>query len=226
MMVIGGGASVTLRIAAGFDTYGIRRAIETGDGAQVLDSLYFKTVDATGKPIPVVQFTGYLEAGASVSIGILEVGVLGGIKLTVGFYWNDPNSDGKFRLFEFSGAVANNPICLFNVGGELSLYIKVFVVIGFSPFAVDFDFTLVNIKLLDFNLKPDCTPPPPRLGGRSGNVLYVFAGKFGGAGPRGDVAWDANKKADETWVVRQVPGYTGRGRRRSTPPSSRCAGSA
>ena len=136
MMVIGGGASVTLRIAAGFDTYGIRRAIETGDGAQVLDSLYFKTVDANGTPIPVVQFTGYLEAGASVSIGILEVGVLGGIKLTVGFYWNDPNNDGKFRLFEFAGAVANNPICLFNVGGELSLYIKVFVEIGFSPFAV------------------------------------------------------------------------------------------
>ncbi len=214
MMVIGGGASVTLRIAAGFDTYGIRQAIETGDGAQVLDSLYFKTIDANGKPIPVVQFTGYLEAGASVSIGILEVGVLGGIKLTVGFYWNDPNNDGKFRLFEFSDAVANNPICLFNVGGELSLYIKVFVVIGFSPFSVDFDFTLVNIKLLDFNLKPDCTPPPPRLGGTAkigttGNqVLYVFAGKFGGAGPRGDKAWDAKNTANETWVVRQVPAYT------------------
>ena len=214
MMVIGGGASVTLRVAAGFDTYGIRQAMETGDGAQVLDSLYFKTIDANGKPIPVVQFTGYLEAGASVSIGILEVGVKGGIKLTVGFYWNDPNNDGKFRLFEFAGAVANNPICLFNVGGELSLYIKVFVVIGFSPFAVDFDFTLVNIKLLDFNLKPDCTPPPPRLGGTAKigttdkQVLYVFAGKFGGAGPRGNKAWDAKNTANETWVVRQVPEYT------------------
>jgi Ca2+-binding RTX toxin-like protein len=207
MMVIGGGASVTLRIAAGFDTYGIRRAMETGDGAQVLDSLYFKTVDKNGAPIPVVQFTGYLEAGASVSIGILEVGVVGGIKLTVGFYWNDPNNDGKFRLFEFGAAVANNPICLFNVGGELSLYIKIFVEIGFSPFSVSFDFTLVNIKLLDFNLKPNCTPPPPRLGGTRDGVLYVFAGKFSGGGPRGDSLWDAKGK-DETWVVRQVPGYT------------------
>ena len=208
MMVVGGGASVTLRIAAGFDTYGIRRAIETGDGAQVLDSLYFKTVDNNGVPIPVVQFTGYLEAGASVSIGILEVGVVGGIKLTVGFYWNDPNGDGKFRLFEFGAAVANNPICLFNVGGELSLYIKVFVVIGFSPFSVSFDFTLVNIKLLDFSLKPDCTPPPPRLGGTQGGVLYVFAGKFGGAGPRGNAAWDAKNEAAETWAIRQVPEFT------------------
>ena len=207
MMVIGGGASVSMRIAAGFDTYGIRRAIETGEGAQVLDSLYFKTVDKNGTPIPVVQFTGYLEAGASVSIGILEVGVVGGIKLTVGFYWNDPNNDGKFRLFEFGAAVANNPICLFNVGGELSLYIKVFVTIGFSPFSVSFDFTLVNLKLLDFNLKPNCTPPPPRLGGTKDGVLYVFAGRFGGGGPRGDSLWAANNKA-ETWVVRQVPAYT------------------
>lgn len=207
MMVIGGGASVSMRIAAGFDTYGIRRAIESGQGAQVLDSLYFKTVDKDGTPIPVVQFTGYLEAGASVSIGVLEVGVVGGIKLTVGFYWNDPNNDGKFRLFEFGAAVANNPICLFNVGGELSLYIKVFVTIGFSPFSVSFDFTLINIKLLDFNLKPNCSPPPPRLGGTKDGVLYVFAGRFGGGGPRGDSLWAANNK-DETWVVRQVPGYT------------------
>lgn len=207
MMVIGGGASVSLRIAAGFDTYGIRRAIETGDAAEVLDSLYFKTVDDNGAPIPVVQFTGYLEAGASVSLVIIEVGVVGGIKLTVGFYWNDPNNDGKFRLFEFATAALNNPICLFNVGGELSLYIKVFIELGISPFSVSFDFTLVNIKLLDFNLKPNCTPPPPRLGGTEGNVLYVFAGKFGGGGPRGDGAWAANDK-DETWVVRQVPAYT------------------
>jgi len=207
MMVIGGGASVSMRIAAGFDTYGIRRAIETGEGAQVLDSLYFKTVDKNGTPIPVVQFTGYLEAGASVSIGVLEVGVVGGIKLTVGFYWNDPNNDGKFRLFEFGAAVANNPICLFNVGGELSLYIKVFVTIGFSPFSVSFDFTIINIKLLDFNLKPNCTPPPPRLGGTSGGVLYVFAGRFGGGDPRGHSLWSANNK-NETWVVRQVPAYT------------------
>lgn len=210
MMVIGGGASVELRIAAGFDTYGIRKAIETGDAAEVLDSLYFKTIDKFGVPIPVVKFTGYLEAGASVSLGILEVGVVGGIKLTVGFYWNDPNNDGKFRLFEFAAAAAKNPICLFNVGGELSLYIKIFVEIGISPFSVSFDFTLVNIKLLDFNLKPNCTPPPPRLGGTSGDTLYVFAGKFGGdanSHPRGDPLWDSEGK-DETWVVRQVPGYT------------------
>ncbi len=205
MMVIGGGASVSMRIAAGFDTYGIRRAIEGKGAAEILDSLYFKTVDQTGKPIPVVQFTGYLEAGASVSLAIIEVGVVGGVRLTVGFYWNDPNNDGKFRLFEFGKAVAINPICLFNVSGELSLYIKVFVTLGFSPFSVSFDFTLINIKLLDFSLKPDCEPAPPRLAGQTGSTLYVFAGKFGTDAQRG-APWGATDKA-ETWVIRQVPTY-------------------
>ena len=206
MMVIGGGASVSMRIAAGFDTYGIRRAIETGDAAQVLDSLYFKTVDKNGTPIPVVQFTGYLEAGASVSIGILEVGVVGGIKLTVGFYWNDPNNDGKFRLFEFGAAVANNPICLFNVGGGLALHQgvrhdRVQPVLG-------------ELRLHAGQPQAARLQPQTRLHASAAEARWHH-----GRRPlrlRRQVRrrwtarrqpWDANDK-NETWVVRQVPAYT------------------
>jgi Ca2+-binding RTX toxin-like protein len=205
-VVIGGGASVSLRVVAGFDTFGIRTAVEAKKlTPQILDSLYFVTADPAGKPIPVVHFEGFLQAGASVSVVIVEVGIVGGIKLTVDFTWNDPNNDGKFRFSEFLATALSNPICLFNVGGELSLFIKVFVTLGISPFSVSFDFTLVSIKLLDFSLKPDCTPPPPKLGGTSGDTLYLFAGKFGGPAERGHAAWDNNNSADETWIVRQVP---------------------
>jgi Ca2+-binding RTX toxin-like protein len=204
-VVVGGGASVTMRIVAGFDTYGIRTAIEKGKAdATILDSLFFYTTE-NGKPIPVIRFEGFLQAGASVSAVIIEVGIVGGIKLTVSFYWNDPNNDGKFRFSEFLATALSNPICLFNVGGELSLFIKVFITLGFSPFSTSFDFTLVNIKLLDFNVKPNCTPPPPKLGGTAEGVLYLFAGKFGGGGPRGHSAWDNQNTADETWVIRQYP---------------------
>ena len=210
-IVVGGGASVTLRVKAGFDTYGIRTAIEKGKfDATILDSLFFYTTDKDGKPLPVVQFTGFLEAGASVSAVIIEVGVVGGIKLTINFYWNDPNNDGKFRFSEFLTAALNNPICLFNVGGELSLFIKVFITLGISPFSVSFDFTLVDVKLLDFSFKPDCTPPPPHLGGVSGGVLYLYAGKFGGKdyrapGYSGDYPFANDGTKDEAWVIRQVP---------------------
>lgn len=209
-IVVGGGASVTLRVVAGFDTYGIRTAVERGTfDAGVLDSLFFYTTDEAGKPIPVVQFEGYLQAGASVSLVIIEVGVVGGVKLTISFFWNDPNNDGKFRFSEFLAAALNNPICLFNVGGELSLFIKVFITLGISPFSTSFDFTLVDVVLLEFNLKPDCTPPPPNLGGVSGDTLYLFAGNFGSkdqraAGYSGDYPFDNDGgAAEEKWVIRQ-----------------------
>ncbi|MDP3713403.1 MAG: calcium-binding protein [Mycobacteriales bacterium] len=207
-IVVGGGASVTLRIVAGFDTYGIRKAIEIGKPTVgILDSLFFYTTDDAGTPLPVVQFEGYLQAGASLNLVIIEVGVVGGVKLTINFYWNDPTNDGKFRFLEFLATALRNPICLFNVGGELSLFIKVFITLGISPFSTTFDFTLVEVTLLEFNLKPNCTPPPPKLGGVSGDTLYLFAGKWGGHEQRApgygaDYPFAANG-ADEKWVVRQ-----------------------
>jgi Ca2+-binding RTX toxin-like protein len=210
LIVISGSASVTAHIVAGFDTYGIRKAVEDSDAGllaragEFLDSLYFKTVDTQGHPIPVLQFQGTLAAGAEVSAVIISVGVEGGISLTVSFYWNDPDNDGKFRFREFLATALKNPICLFNVGGELDLFLKVFVTIGFSPFDVSFDFTLVNLKLLDFSIKPDCTPPPPELAGKTdGGVLYLFAGRLGTGTNRGDGAYDNSGTDAEKVVVRQ-----------------------
>jgi Ca2+-binding RTX toxin-like protein len=197
-----GSASVTLHVVAGFDTYGIRKAIESGKvDAGILDSLYFATTDAKGKPLAVVSLSGTIAAGAEVTALILKAGVEGGITLTVNFYWNDPDNDGKFRFSEFLATALNNPICLFNVGGELDVFMSVFITIGFSPFDVSFSFTLVNVKLLDFSLTPDCTPSPPRLGGVAGTTLYLYAGRLGTGAIRGDPAWAAS--GDESWVIRE-----------------------
>ncbi|MCW2600804.1 MAG: toxins and related Ca2+-binding protein-like protein [Frankiales bacterium] len=204
LLTISGSAGVSFRIAAGFDTYGIRQAVERGKlDVKVLDSLYFVTKDDHGQLIPVVHFTGELAAGAEVSVAFLSVGVEGGLRLTVDFTWNDPNNDGKFRFSEFLSAALQNPICLFNVGGRLSLFLKIFVTIGFSPFSVSFDFTLADITLLDFSLKPDCTPPPPKLGGTKGGVLYLFAGVTNGSDTQRGAPWGLKPDAPETWVVRQ-----------------------
>jgi hypothetical protein len=63
-VVIQGSASVTIRIVAGFDTYGIRKAVENKKlDVGILDSLFFKTTEDSGKPIPVVTFTGSIAAG-------------------------------------------------------------------------------------------------------------------------------------------------------------------
>ncbi len=191
MVTLSGSASVTLRFMAGLDTAGIRHAVEAAqegsavDPVKVLDGLFFKTVDKDGKPVPVVRLDGEIAAGAAVTALIITVGIEGGLHLTIGFYWNDPNDDGKFRVSEFLQAAIVNPLCLFTTSGRLSLFLRVYITLGFSPFSVSFDFTLADVTLLDFTAQPDCSPPPPKLGGTVGDTLVVYAGDFGKDGNRG-----------------------------------------
>lgn len=196
LVTLSGSASVTARFIAGLDTAGIRHAIEAAndgtavDAVSLLDGLYFKTADSTGKAVPVVTLRGEIGAGAEVSVLIVKVGIQGGIRLTVGFSWNDPNNDGKFRTSEFLQALLVNPVCLFTTAGQLSVFLKVYVTIDLFLFSKTFDFTLVDATLLDFRAQPDCTPKPPELGGTIGDTLVVFAGRFGKKEQRGDKAWD------------------------------------
>ncbi|MFF4808551.1 hypothetical protein ACFY03_10075 [Micromonospora chersina] len=196
LVTLSGSASVTARFIAGLDTAGIRHAVEAAtdgtdlDAISLLDGLYFKTTDSSGKPVPVVTLRGEIAAGAEVSVLIVKAGIQGGIRLTVGFSWNDPNNDGKFRTSEFLQALLVNPVCLFTTSGQLSVFLKVYITIDLFLFSKTFDFTLVDATLLDFRAQPDCTPKPPELGGTTGDTLVVFAGRFGTKEQRGDKAWD------------------------------------
>ncbi|HEY0638118.1 MAG TPA: calcium-binding protein [Pseudonocardiaceae bacterium] len=209
-VTLAGSASVSLRIRAGLDTYGLRKAVESiRNGTKltaldVLDGLFFKTVDDKGAPAPVVTLTGEIAAGAQVSVFIVKVGIEGGLRLTVGFFWNDPNDDGKFRVSEFLHAALSNPVCLFTMSGKLSLFLRLYVTIGFSIFKKTFKFTLADVTLLDFSVEPDCDPPPPVLGGTVGDTLIVFAGKFGGEDFRGDPTWDNTNESVERDTVKVI----------------------
>jgi Ca2+-binding RTX toxin-like protein len=194
-VTMAGSASVTLRIKAGLDTYGLRKTVEAmqaGDSVEpitALDGLYFATVDTAGNPLPVVTLTGEIAAGAAVSAIIIKVGIEGGLRLTISFLWRDPNDDGKFRVSEFLQTALNNPMCLFTMNGRLSLFLRVYITIGIGIFSTTFSFTLADVTLLDFTVEADCEPPPPKLGGTSGDTLVVYAGKFGGTTFRGHSAW-------------------------------------
>ncbi|HET8643095.1 MAG TPA: hypothetical protein VFM37_14260, partial [Pseudonocardiaceae bacterium] len=88
-VTLSGAASVSLRVRAGLDTYGLRKGVEAIQNGtkltalDVLDGLFFKTVDDDGTPIPVVQLTGEIAAGAAVSAVIITVGIEGGLRLTI-----------------------------------------------------------------------------------------------------------------------------------------------
>jgi Ca2+-binding RTX toxin-like protein len=218
VITLHGSASVTLHIVAGFDTYGIRKAFEAaragaldiGDvGEAILQSLFFYTNDDAGKPIPVVSFNGEIAAGAAVSALIITVGIEGGLGLTVSFLWNDPNHDGKFRISEFLQVALNNPICLFTVSGRLYVFLKLYITVGFSPFSVTFSFTIVDVTLLDFSATPDCSPPPPKLGGLSSNgkTLVIYAGALGHSAQRGDAAYESNNEDKDTVKITSLHDY-------------------
>ncbi|MQA61466.1 MAG: calcium-binding protein [Actinophytocola sp.] len=200
-VTLAGSASASLRVVAGLDTYGLRKAVEAvrdgdkTDALKVIDGLFFKTVDSGGNPIPVLTLTGEIAAGAAVSAIIIKVGIEGGLRLTINFYWNDPNNDGKFRVLEFGAVALNNPMCLFKMSGKLALFLRVYITLGVSIFSVTFSFELANVTLLDFSVTPDCDPPPPKLGGTVDDTLVVYAGKLGDESFRGNVAW--SNKADE-----------------------------
>ncbi|MGW2219595.1 hypothetical protein ACWCSD_31795, partial [Nonomuraea sp. NPDC001684] len=157
MVVISGTAGVEARIKAGFDTYGIRKAVEQGKvDLRILDSLYLKTTDDQGRPLPVITLYGRLEAGAAVDLLLARAGVSGGIFLTVAMSWLDPTNDGKFRFFEFANTLLRNPVCLFAVDGTLKVYLKAWVELGLSVFKKRFDWTIVEATLLDFSIRPRC----------------------------------------------------------------------
>jgi Ca2+-binding RTX toxin-like protein len=208
VITLHGSASVSLHIVAGFDTYGIRKAFEAaragtldlgGVGEAFLQSLFFYTNDDNGKPIPVVSFNGEIAAGAAVTAVIITVGIEGGLGLTVSFLWNDPNHDGKFRISEFLQTALNNPICLFSVSGRLFVFLKLYITIGFGPFSVSFSFTIVDVTLLDFTATPNCTPPPPKLGGLTddGKTLVVYAAALGHTAQRGGGSGDPYESDNE-----------------------------
>ena len=211
LVVIAGGASIAAHIVLGFDTFGIRTAVQNGSATLhgFLDSLFIKTTDDSGHPIPAITLTGFLAAGAEVSVLIISVGIEGGITLTINFLWHDPDNDGKLRFSEFVDNLTRGPLCLFDFSGSLNFFLKVFITIGFSIFSYTFDFTIVDITLVDFSDNHTCDVPstPPTLGQVLGNTLYVFAGKLGGNAYRG-TGWGndgaTNPGSDETIKVQQL----------------------
>ncbi len=144
---LGGNVGAEIDFAFGFDTYGLRQFAEgndgdigTGDdfsnGGKIFNGFYVSDTenpDGTGFDIPEVTINGGLEASAEVNIGVASAGAGGGLYADVGFNLNDPNDDGKVRVEEFADIIDTNPLCLFDVEGELyaRLYAYFKVGVGF-----------------------------------------------------------------------------------------------
>ena len=221
-IVISGSAAIEGRFAVGYDTKGIRQlvqAITDDDGPDVsflqgfgflFNGLFLDDLNSAGQDVPEIRLTVEFAAGAAVDLVIISAGVEGGVRATLdlnlhdgGFFDPIPpdNLDGKLRLDEIASFIFNNPICLFDVSGKLTAFVRIFVEIDLFLFSKRFEFTVVNITLLELdNITAElCEPPEPVLGVVDGaGVLTLNIGT--NAGNRGF----AEDEPDEKFIVRQL----------------------
>lgn len=170
-LYIGGSAGVSGHLAAGFDTYGLRKAFElvsdddpTNNGAWsitkgLLQGLYLDDFDQSGKDVPEIKFTASLSAGASVGIPGLEAGAEGGVEGAAEFNLRT-DSAGKLRYTHIAEQlkVNKNPLCFFDASAHIDAYIKAFVD---TPFGKA-DYPIVSKRIYE---QPDlfafCRTPQP-----------------------------------------------------------------
>jgi Ca2+-binding RTX toxin-like protein len=194
---IGGEIGLRGRFAIGYDTVGIRKLIDGGNAASLLDGIFIDDLDAQGNDVNELEFFGRVWAGASVDLVIISAGVKGGIELTFGLNLNDsPDPDGKLRIDEILDKL-QNPICLFDVNGRIEAFLAVFVKIDLFFFTEEYSFELVRITLLEWSSA--CEPPEPDLAEKDGNnVLHLNVGS------RFDKRNVGEDEADEKLEVRQL----------------------
>ncbi len=175
---IGGEIGIRGRFAIGYDTVGIRKLIDGGNAAALLDGIFIDDLDAQGNDVNELEFFGRVWAGASVDLVIISAGVKGGIELTFGLNLNDsPDPDGKLRIEEILDKL-QNPICLFDVNGRIEAFLAAFVKIDLFFFTEEYSFELLRITLLEWS--SSCEPPTPDLSEDAGNVLYLNVGSRAG----------------------------------------------
>ncbi|MES2098682.1 MAG: LEPR-XLL domain-containing protein [Pseudomonadota bacterium] len=138
---ISGSAGLTIDLAFGYDTAGVREFADGGfsNPLDLLGGLYVNDTDGpggTGTDVPELILKGEIFAGAEINLGVASAGVEGGIILTVNFDLYDPDGDGKVRvdellgnfLYEFNyGTPALAPLAIFDVFGDVSAQLRAFI---------------------------------------------------------------------------------------------------
>ncbi|WP_244928303.1 Calx-beta domain-containing protein [Nocardioides sp. W7] len=139
-LYIGGGAGVEGHFAAGFDTYGLRKAFElltdndeSNDGAWdltagLLQGLYLDDFDRSGKDVPEIRFSAYLSAGAAIGIPGIEAGAEGGVEGAIEFNLKaDPSGKLRYTGIAEQLKINKNPLCFFDATATVDAYVKAYV---------------------------------------------------------------------------------------------------
>ena len=155
--VIGASLGATIDFDFGFDTYGIRKFV---DSDFVNPGLIFAGFFVDDGTHPELQITGGLWVAAELSVAMAYGGISGGLYATVNFDLFDPDNDGKVRVDEMINSIAfanNNPLAVFDISGDLVAKIEGYVGIEFSLLGKTIKKelwrdTIAEFDLIEFNV--------------------------------------------------------------------------
>lgn len=198
----GGSIGADINIGFGYDTYGIQKFISSEDKnvLDILDGFYVLDFDASGHEQPELSLTGEIFAGASINLLIVEVGVKGGVSVTFNFDLNDVNDDGKVRVSEIIANAQQDPRCIFDISGEISLFLEAYLKVDLFFFSIEKTWRFAEITLLEFHI----TCPEPVLADNIGGDLYLNIGSR--ASDRLEI--DTNDNSERV-VVKHISGSSG-----------------
>ena len=170
------GFEITAQLHFGFDTYGIRKVMDTGNPLWAIDGLYIsdrQNADGTGRDVPEVSMSATIALYGGIDVFLARGGIEGGFIVSIEIDLNDPNDDGKVRPSELLAVVewTGNPLDWFNIRihGEVyaRYYYKVMIPIPY-PFGIKrvtlFEGGKTFARLTLFDIQWEGSKGPPILG--------------------------------------------------------------
>ncbi len=115
-----GGVEVNAHLKVGYDTYGLRGLLQTGDPAKLADGFYVDTV-AT-----YASVRGYIGVNVAVTFAFVGGGIGAEIGATYNVQFVNPSGTGRLHGSEMADIISHNGFFgLFHGGG--GLYAKLYV---------------------------------------------------------------------------------------------------
>ena len=191
-------------LSLGYDSSGIRRAIEQNNPLLALDGFFISDTDLStgtgGVDIPEIYASGTVRVGATLNVLLAKMSGSGTLSFTGSIDLYDPNDDGKIRFSEIKSII--------DKGSFLDIFnIKIKMCAG-ATFSVDIFNPFVNWKCKWYGCWPrgrwesvyrfsvyscflelDTTPPAlPILAEVESNVLQLNIGPRAGKRETGDTS--------------------------------------
>ncbi len=171
--IFGGRVGIEINLGFGYDTFGIQKFIESGKVIDIFDGFHVIGVDQNGNPRDELVLSGEIFFGAQLNLGgVAKAGVRAGFGLIVGFDLNDPNQDGKVRISEIVSNARIDPRCIFNIHGEIFIFVEAFLTVDLFFFKIDETWRFGEFTLFEFTI----TCPEPTLASQSGTTLTINVG--------------------------------------------------